>query len=147
MPDFLQKDDAMKAFSFVSRAPEGTEGCLIFDLQGYIDAHTVIEFEKAVKQSVESGFHNVVLDLNGLNYISSAGIGAMLKLSQTLNQFKGSLVLLNPTQKVFAILQGLGFVRIFRIAWNEEEALQHLRPEANAATPPAAKDEATDGKC
>ena len=66
----------MKAFSFESRDVEGEPDVVQFDLRGYIDAHTVIEFEKAVNSTVDTGHKRVILDISGLSYISSAGIGA-----------------------------------------------------------------------
>ncbi len=117
----------MKAFNFATRQPENDAGITVFELRGYIDAHTVIEFEKAVYGVMESGTRAVVLDIGGLSYISSAGIGAMMGLARKLSQMGGDLVLLNPTQKVFSILEGLGFTKIFKIAESEDEALEKLR--------------------
>lgn len=117
----------MKAFNFISRKAASDESCKIFELRGYIDAHTVIEFEKAVNAEINGGLHHLVLDISGLSYISSAGIGAMMGLARKLAQLGGDLVLLNPTQKVFMILEGLGFTKIFKIAETEEQALEKLK--------------------
>lgn len=120
----------MKAFSFASREVENESGCAIFELRGYIDAHTVIEFEKAVHSAIDGGVHRLILDISGLSYISSAGIGAMMGLARKLSQLGGDLVLLNPTPKVFAILDGLGFTKIFKIASDEADALEKIRAAA-----------------
>jgi anti-anti-sigma factor len=87
----------------------------------------VIEFEKAVEEVMESGVNRVVLEMSSLSYVSSAGIGAMMALARKLVQRGGDLVLLNPTQKVYTILDGLGFTKIFKIAKTEEEALAKLK--------------------
>ncbi len=55
------------------------------------------------------------------------GIGAMMGVARKLSQMGGSLVLLRPTEKVFSILDGLGFTKIFRIAQRDEEALEKLK--------------------
>ena len=117
----------MKAFSFISHEPEGRPGCSMFELHGYIDAHTVIEFEKAVNGAIEQGTRAIVLDIGGLSYISSAGIGAVMGLTRKLSQSGGDLVLMKPTQKVHAILEGLGFTKIFKIAASEQEAFEKLK--------------------
>ena len=121
----------MKAFSFASREAANRPSCVIYDLTGYIDAHTVIEFEKAIYSAVETGVSCIILDISGLSYISSAGIGAMMGLARKLAQKGGDLVLLNPSPKVFAILDGLGFTRIFKIAADEEAAVELLESGAN----------------
>ena len=121
----------MKAFSYETRdVSQNANKGVCFVLRGYIDAHTVIEFEKAVNAEVSSGLHNIVLDISGLSYISSAWIGAMMGLARKLAQVQGDLVLLQPTQKVLFILEGLGFTKIFKIAANLEEAQEKLRAAA-----------------
>jgi anti-anti-sigma factor len=122
----------MKAFNYQNRDAEGIPSCTIFELRGYIDAHTVIEFEKAVNGVIDGGKSQVILDISGLSYISSAGIGAMMGLARRLSQHGGDLVLLNPTPKVFAILEGLGFTRIFKIAETEDEAREKLKGSATS---------------
>jgi anti-anti-sigma factor len=117
----------MKAFSFESHDVAGESGVMQFDLRGYIDAHTVIEFEKAVNSAVDEGHKRVILDISGLSYISSAGIGAMMGLARKLGQSGGDLVLLSPTPKVFTILDGLGFTKIFKIANEQSEALEKMK--------------------
>jgi anti-anti-sigma factor len=127
----------MKAFSFESR-PVGDNGdSLIFELRGYIDAHTVLEFERAIQTFIDNGTRKIVLDIGGLSYISSAGIGAMMGMARKLTQTKGDMVLLNPTHKVFAILDGLGFTRIFKISDNLPDALEKVGLEPNQAIPPS----------
>ena len=127
----------MKAFSFESRPVPSTTDSLIFELRGYIDAHTVLEFERAIQASIEGGARKIILDIGGLSYISSAGIGAMMGMARKLTQAKGDMVLLNPTPKVFAILDGLGFTRIFKIADNLNDALQKVGLESSEAIPPS----------
>lgn len=114
----------MNAFSFDSRPATTDPDCLIYSLRGYIDAHTVIDFEKAIQGAIDLGSRCIILDISGLTYISSAGIGAMMSLARKLTQGGGELVLMNPSPKVFAILDGLGFTRIFKIAEDEETAVE-----------------------
>lgn len=114
----------MNAFNFESRPAATDPRCVIYELRGYIDAHTVIEFEKAIHGAIDSGSRCIILDISGLTYISSAGIGAMMSIARKLSQGGGELVLMQPSPKVFAILDGLGFTRIFKIADDEATAVE-----------------------
>ena len=93
----------------------------IIELSGYLDAHTVNMFENRLSEILETGEMNVVLDLQGLNYISSAGIGALMTLTQQIRKKQGDLVLLRPNKKVYKILDLLGFTKIFNVALDENE--------------------------
>lgn len=101
----------------------------IIELSGYLDAHTVNMFENRLGEILEAGEKHVVLDLRGLNYISSAGIGALMSLTQQLRKNRGDLVLLRPNKKVYKILDLLGFTRIFNVALNEKEIEEFFKPK------------------
>ena len=51
----------------------------------------------------------------------------MMGLARKLSQGGGNLVLLNPSPKVVAILDGLGFTRIFKIAADEAAAVEMIK--------------------
>jgi anti-anti-sigma factor len=91
-------------------------------LRGYLDAHTVSDFETRMDRLIEQGGRCYLIDINELNYVSSAGIGAIMSLTQRLRRSNGEIVLVRPTDKVFKILDKLGFTKIFRLAYSREEA-------------------------
>ena len=112
----------MKTFEIENRSPEAAADVTVIALSGYLDAHTVADFDRHVDEIIGAGTVKIVLDLQGLSYISSAGIGALMGLSQRLKKSDGDLVLLQPTSKVFKILDLLGFTRIFTLCDSEDEA-------------------------
>lgn len=112
----------MKTLEVVSRPLEDAGDITVLALTGYLDAHTVSDFDRSAEEAMDKGNSRIVLDLQGLNYISSAGIGALMSLSQRLKKRDGDLVLLQPTAKVYKILDLLGFTKIFHLSSSEEEA-------------------------
>ena len=46
--------------------------------RGFINAHTVRQFEQELERSVESGRTQIVINGSGLSYIASAGLGAIM---------------------------------------------------------------------
>ncbi len=46
--------------------------------RGFINAHTVREFEQELERSVESGRTQIVINGSGLSYIASAGLGVIM---------------------------------------------------------------------
>jgi len=78
---------------------------------------------------VDAGAKRIVVDLEQLHYISSAGIGALIGLVQRVRRSSGDLILVRPSQKIHKILDLLGFTAIFKIASSEDEALAALRSD------------------
>jgi anti-anti-sigma factor len=91
------------------------------DLTGFLDAHTVREFDERMSQLAASGCANILLGLKELSYISSAGVASLMGLMQRLRNQQGSLVILRPSDKVFHVLKTLGFTSIFQIVNDENE--------------------------
>lgn len=91
------------------------------ELVGTLDSHTVINFERSVDELVAEGTEKVLLDLQNLSYISSAGISALMGLTHRLRQREGELILLRPSEKVHRVFRTLGFTNIFRIVEDPSE--------------------------
>ncbi len=92
------------------------------ELIGCLDSHTVVGFEKSLHALLDEGVRGLVIDLQQLTYISSAGISALMGLTHRLRQNDGELILLKPTEKVNRVFRTLGFTNIFKIVENESEA-------------------------
>ena len=96
-------------------------------MKGYLDAHTVTQFEEGLNKQVDAGANHIIVDLSELHYISSAGIGALMGLTQKTRGVGGDLILVQPTEKVYSILELLGFTHIFKIVQSHEEAMESLK--------------------
>ena len=117
----------MKPFSIDYVEPEaGSSGIVEVQISGFLDAHTVDTFERKMEQILAQDHNRVIMDVSQLNYISSAGIGALMVLLQQLRRRQGDLVILQPSAKVYKILDLLGFTRIFNIAQDHDGAVQML---------------------
>ncbi|HOE62799.1 MAG TPA: STAS domain-containing protein [Candidatus Sumerlaeota bacterium] len=117
----------MKSFDLHVRVEITNQRYTIIELTGFLDAHTVNAFENRIEEIVSSGQRQIVIDLKGLNYISSAGIGALMALTQRLRKESGNMVLLQPNEKVFKILDLLGFTKIFNVALKEEDVENYFQ--------------------
>lgn len=95
---------------------------------GFINAHTVREFEEALEGLVQGGRYTILLNCKDLNYISSAGLGAIMGLIETVRQHGGDILLSNLQDNVFAIFDTLGFTQLYRVFGEEEQALAATAP-------------------
>ena len=91
----------------------GTEG--ILQLQGYIDASNAAEVEKIFVDDYDDfrlflGF----LDMEKLEYVSSAGLRAFKRLYMEMRQKHGTLMAKNVGKMVMEVLEVTGFTRLFK---------------------------------
>jgi anti-anti-sigma factor len=95
-------------------------------LTGYLDTYNSPEFQNHVNQLIDSGIIRIIFNCNGLNYISSTGIGAFTAFLKNLKQRKGDMVLFGLQHKVLDVFQLLGFTKFFKIGDDLDTALAML---------------------
>jgi anti-sigma B factor antagonist len=118
--------ETLKPFAIEITDPAESPAVAEVRVSGFLDAHTVVAFEKMMDELLERQCNKLIVDLTSLSYISSAGIGALMVLLQQLRRRQGEMVILKPSTKVYKILELLGFTKIFHIAQDRNEALQLL---------------------
>lgn len=102
------------------------DGVAVLEPEGFINAHTVRQFEGALEAVVQEGRYTILLNCRRLNYISSAGLGAIMGLIETVRDNGGDILLSDLQENVFAIFDTLGFTQLYRVFATEDEAIQYL---------------------
>ena len=99
-------------------------GANILTLNGHLDANTYEELEKTFEELFEKQNYRVIVDLNALEYISSAGAGVFIGAIGTIQENEGKLILVKPSQNVKEVFDLLGLSQIFEFSESKEEALK-----------------------
>ncbi len=86
----------------------------IIRLEGRIDSITCREVESVFKGSVITGKRAIVADMEGVTYISSAGLRVFLSFQKELKKAGGEVCFLRTRPEVFSIFEISGFTKIFR---------------------------------
>jgi anti-sigma B factor antagonist len=102
------------------------DGASVLTPAGFINAHTVMQFESALEDLIRHGQFNILINCANLNYISSAGLGAIMGQIETVRENGGDIMLSNLQEKVFLIFDTLGFTQLYRVFDREEDALENL---------------------
>lgn len=84
-------------------------------VSGRIDSSNASEFDQALKNIVDDGRYNIVLDLSQVNYMSSAGLRAIVAALRDTKKKRGDLRLANPSQRVNEVLSLSGLLSQFQI--------------------------------
>ncbi len=76
-----------------------------------------------VREVVAAGSRKVLLNLGGVSYVDSAGLGELVRCHTRLAREGGVMKLLNLTERMEDLLQITKLVTVFETFDSEEEAL------------------------
>jgi anti-anti-sigma factor len=99
----------------------------VVTMTGDFDFHDVAHATDALGSCLEEGVHRVVFDLKGLGFISSGGIGFLIKTAKRLRERGGDAVLAAPPASFGWVIETLGIDRVFRIFADADAGLAYLR--------------------
>lgn len=96
----------------------------VIHLSGRLDGASATEFEKSILPTLEdSSYPNyVILDMEKLEYVSSAGLRVILIVGKTVRATQGKLVLVGLQPLVHDIFEVSGFLTLFPVADSVEKA-------------------------
>ncbi len=96
----------------------------IVKIEGPLDSNTSPDFEDYISQLNQRHIHFILFDALKLDYISSEGIGLILFIQKKISENNGFFVIFNLPDEIRALYEVLGFEKIFRIAYDQAEAMQ-----------------------
>lgn len=101
-------------------------GALVASVTGRIDGTNAKQFEDDLLARISENSSKVVLDLEGLAYISSAGLRAILLIAKNLSQSDSELLICSLSPSVDEIFKVSGFDRILSTFSSRSKALESL---------------------
>ena len=95
----------------------------VIAVTGRVDSETAPKLESELRELVDAGKTQIVLDLKNVEYMSSAGLRAMVSTLKSVKRVNGDLRLANPSTRVDEVLRLAGLTSIFSIHPTQEEAV------------------------
>ncbi|NLM98314.1 MAG: anti-sigma factor antagonist [Halanaerobiaceae bacterium] len=100
---------------------------LIARIRGELDISTVPLFKKRIVSKTEDGnVKNLVLNLKGVTFIDSSGLGAILGRYRSLQKKDGRVLLVGLVPQVKKILTMAGVLTVMNEYKSEESALRDI---------------------
>lgn len=90
------------------------EGKAAFALEGRLDTATAPDLEQAIKAALDN-VSELTLDLQKLDYISSAGLRVLLAAQKAMNSKQGKMELTHVGEAIMEIFEVTGFSDILTI--------------------------------
>ncbi len=103
------------------------EGIGVIRIEGELDALTAPELTRFFETQVGDKYLNLVTDLKGLSYSSSAGIRVFLGLARSCRQRGGDLRIAGVQPRVEKVFKLSKFDRIVRIFQSLDEAINSYK--------------------
>lgn len=97
---------------------------LVVDVQGKLDNSTSAEAYDELVRIAKSGEKKVLVNLKGVDYISSAGLRALLVAAKLVNASGGRLKLCEPTDSVKQLLDWSSLDSLLSVYATEGEAIK-----------------------
>jgi anti-anti-sigma factor len=102
-------------------------GILTLTMSGRLDGDTTEQFGEVLNRCIDQGDHKIILDIAGVDYVSSVGLRALMVGAKRVAPLGGKIAICAPHARVLKLLELAGFTKILTIAATRDEALEQLR--------------------
>ena len=99
------------------KVDEKSPGVQVVSPMGSLDTMTYLTLEDEIDSLLHKGPKMIIFDMQELEYISSSGVGVILKARKMMKHNHGEVFLVNlqpQVEKVFEIIKALPDQRIFK---------------------------------
>ncbi len=101
--------------------------CDLITVKGRVDSATAPQMAQALENANESGKYKLVIDMAGLEYMSSAGFRALLAAQRNSKKYnRGEVVLVNVPDRIREALELAGFTELFKTFDDTLTAVGHF---------------------
>ena len=90
---------------------------------GRVDASTAPQFEQKLNEYIETGRRLLVLEMDGTDFLSSAGVRTLISAQKSLKPKGGKVAIAQPSQRVTEVLDLAGLRPLFPIYDTTEAAV------------------------
>jgi len=101
-----------------------TNDVKVLAFEGRLDTQTSPDAERQLTRLIEEGGTKILVNLEKLDYISSAGLRVLLVVAKQLKTTDGELRICSLNEVVKEVFDISGFDRILTISTSESEALE-----------------------
>jgi anti-anti-sigma factor len=87
----------------ITRIPAA--GGIMLRISGRLDGYWADHLQHNLAETIREGHHHIRLELSDVGFMSSAGIGVVMKFYKQLQRIDGSLVIIRPSPQVRTVLE------------------------------------------
>ncbi len=95
----------------------------VVTVSGRVDSAASPELEKALQDLLEGRRHQIVMELADVEYMSSAGLRALVSALKTAKKAGGDVVIARPSERVREVIDLAGLTSVFTVYEDTLEAV------------------------
>ncbi len=95
----------------------------VVSVVGEIDVYTAPSLRERLKDLVESGHYHLVVDLSGVEFMDSTGLGVLVGGLNRVRTHDGTLRLVCAQEKILKVFRITGLTKVFPIFAGLDDAL------------------------
>ena len=96
----------------------------LIDVAGRVDSSTAPQLEQVLKKAIKDGHYRLVVDLSETEFMSSAGLRALLSALKEVRRFnRGDVRLAGMPDKIKKAFELAGFLELFKVYDNDTDAI------------------------
>ncbi len=122
-------DDPSDSLSIELQNVEGVEKCLALRMRGQIDTYSSLFFQRSAKKAIDAGFIHLLLVLDGVEYVSSMGVGALIQVQKAVRDKGGDVSLVDVHPKIMEILRLLCLEKYFSCTESVGDAVAPMKSQ------------------
>jgi anti-sigma B factor antagonist len=90
-------------------------GFAVLAIHGEVDVYTAPQFREQLIQLVDQGHRNIVVDLEGVEFLDSTGLGVLVGGLKRVRSHDGDLALVCTQRRILKVLEITGLTKVFSI--------------------------------
>ncbi len=96
----------------------------VLSLSGKLDIFSKNALKDVADRYIESGAKGLILDLEGITFIDSVGIGILTLVAQMFQKLKGRVLVVNPQDQVQSMLKEINLDKLIPMYKTDAEFSQ-----------------------
>lgn len=100
---------------------------VIFAIQGQIDLYHAPELKEKIQEAIERGKNKVIINLEGVSYIDSSGIGALISSHSISKKQQGTFRICHVSGSVRKVFELTKLTTFFNVDDTQADSLSAIK--------------------
>ncbi|HBP87499.1 MAG: STAS domain-containing protein [Nitrospira sp.] len=96
-------------------------GLPVVSLSGKLDIFSKNAFKETAEKYTEANSKGLILDFQGVTFLDSVGLGALVVLARTFLKLKGRMIIVNPQDQVRTLLCEMNMGKMIPMYTTDEQ--------------------------